>query len=259
MAVTAASGHGDGVKRFADKVAIVTGAANGIGAATAERLAREGASVLIADVDEAAGRDRAARITAGGGVAAFQRCDVASLDDWERLAAAALQQHGRIDLVHNNAYTVTVAPTHELDERDWDRMIDVCLKQVFLSVKTCMPALIESRGCIVNTSSIHALIGFPRQAGYDAAKGGVSALTRELAGEYGPEVRVNSVLPGAITTNAWRGVGEEERQAFARLTPAQRFGTPEEVAAVVCFLASDEAAYVTGQNIVVDGGLGIIR
>ena len=247
------------MSRFARKVAIVTGAAHGIGAATAARLAREGATVLIADVDEDAGERTALRIAAAGGDASFQRCDVASLADWEALAAVARERHGGIDIVHNNAYTVTVGATHELDERDWDRMIDVCLKQVFLSVKACMPALVERDGCMINTSSIHALIGFPRQAGYDAAKGGVSALTRELAGEYGPRVRVNAVLPGAITTNAWRGVSQDDRDAFARLAPAKRFGTPEEVAAVVCFLASDDAAYVTGQNIVVDGGLGIVR
>jgi NAD(P)-dependent dehydrogenase (short-subunit alcohol dehydrogenase family) len=245
--------------RFAGKVAIVTGAAHGIGAASAARFAAEGAAVLIADIDEAAGRETAARISAAGGDAAFQRCDVASLADWEALAAAAQERGGGIDVVHNNAYTITVGPTHELDERDWDRMIDVCLKQVFLSVKACMPSLLERGGCMVNTSSIHALVGFPQQAGYDAAKGGVSALTRELAAEYGPRVRVNAVLPGAIATNAWRGVSQADRDAFARLTPAQRFGTPAEVAAVVCFLASDDAAYVTGQDIVVDGGLGIVR
>jgi NAD(P)-dependent dehydrogenase (short-subunit alcohol dehydrogenase family) len=242
------------MSRFAGKAVIVTGAANGIGAATAARFAAEGAAVVVADVDVAAGEAVARRI---GGT--FQRCDVASLEQWQELAETTIARHGGIDVVHNNAYTIVRAPTHELAEDDWDRMIDVCLKQVFLSVKACMPTLLERSGTLVNTSSIHALIGFAQAAGYDAAKGGVSALTRQLAVEYGPRVRVNAVLPGAIETRAWDGVETAGREAFAQLTPARRFGTPEEVAAAVCFLASDDAAYITGQELVVDGGLGIMR
>lgn len=240
--------------RFAGRAVIVTGAANGIGAATAARFAAEGASVVVADVDAAAGEAVAQRI--GG---SFVRCDVSSADDWTALAATTIERHGGIDVVHNNAFTIVRGPTHELAEADWDRMIDVCLKQVFLSVKACMPALLERSGALVNTSSIHALVGFAEQAGYDAAKGGVSALTRQLAVEYGPGVRVNAVLPGAIETRVWDGVDTAGREAFAALTPARRFGTPEEVASAVCFLASEDAAYITGQNLVVDGGLGIMR
>jgi NAD(P)-dependent dehydrogenase (short-subunit alcohol dehydrogenase family) len=245
--------------RFEDRVAIVTGAANGIGAACARRFAAEGASVVIADLDDAAGEAVAASIAETGGAAKFEHGDVASAADWERLAGTAIETFGGIDVVHNNAHVVVVKPTHELTEDEWRRQLDVCLTQVFLSVKACMPTLVERRGAMVNTSSIHALVGFPRQAGYDAAKGGVSALTRELAAEYGPEVRVNAVLPGAIETRAWDGVSDADRQAFADLVVARRFGTPEEIAAAVAFLASDDAAYITGQNLVVDGGLGIWR
>jgi NAD(P)-dependent dehydrogenase (short-subunit alcohol dehydrogenase family) len=240
--------------RFAGKVAVVTGAASGIGAATARRLAAEGARVAVADVDEPGGAAVAGDI---GDAARFHRCDVSRLADWQRMVRAVVAEHGGVDVVHNNAYSIVRGPTHELGEADWDRTIAVCLKQVFLSVKTCMPHLLERRGAMVNTSSIHAVLGFPGDAAYDAAKGGVSSLTRELAAEYGPAVRVNAVLPGGIDTPAWDAVDQAGKDGFARRTAARRLGRPEEVAAAVCFLASDEASYITGQNLIVDGGLGI--
>jgi len=150
-------------------------------------------------------------------------------------------------------------PTHELDERDWNRQMDVCLKQVFLSVKTAMPHLIEAHGVMINTSSVHALMGFSQHAAYDAAKGAISALTRQLAVEYGPDVRVNAVLPGGILTAAWDGVSEGEIAHFAGQAVAKRLGHPEEVAAVVAFLASEDASYITGEGVVVDGGWSITR
>jgi NAD(P)-dependent dehydrogenase (short-subunit alcohol dehydrogenase family) len=240
------------MRRFEDKVAIVTGGASGIGAATAKRLAAEGAMVVIADVADPPREQGSASI-------AFQHCDVASLADWQALASETVRRFGRIDVVHNNAYTVVIGPTHELAEEDWDRQIDVCLKQVFLSVKTCMPRLLETGGAMVNTSSVHALIGYQGYAAYDAAKGGMCSLTRQLAAEYGPRVRVNAVLPGAIATPAWDDLPESARQSAAERAPAKRLGSPEEVAAAVCFLASDDAAFITGASLVVDGGWTITK
>ena len=243
--------------RFTEKVALVTGAANGIGAATARRFAAEGARVIIADVQDERGESVAAQIVATGGTAVYQHCDVSSLAEWQVLAALALQRFGRLDIVHNNAFTIVYAQAHELEERDWDRQIAVCLKAVYLSVKTCMPHLLAAGGVMINTSSVHALMGFRRHVAYDAAKGAISALTRELAAEYGPRVRVNAVLPGGIQTAAWEHNTPEEITRFEQQTPAGRLGQPEEIAAAVCFLASDDASYITGANLVVDGGWSI--
>jgi NAD(P)-dependent dehydrogenase (short-subunit alcohol dehydrogenase family) len=242
--------------RFAGRVAIVTGGASGIGAATARRIAAEGGSVVVADVQIGPGEEVARSL---GGHGLFQRCDVSSLADWVALADATIGRFGRLDIVHNNAYIVKVHPTHELSEEEWDRQIAVCLKQVFLSVKTCMPHLVASNGAMVNTSSVHAVMGFALHSAYDACKGGISALTRELAAEYAPHVRVNAVLPGGIDTAAWAGRPQSELDGFSRLTPAGRLGTAEEVAAAVCFLASDDASYITGANLVVDGGFTITK
>lgn len=243
--------------RFADKVAIVTGAASRIGAATAQRFAAEGARVVLADIQDGRGEAVAAEIRAGGGTAVYCRCDVSVLADWRALADLAVRQDGHIDIVHNNAYAEVKGLTHELDETAWERQLAVCLKSVFLSVKTCMPHLLAAEGAMVNTASVHALFGFPRRAAYGASKGAICALTRELAAEYGPTVRVNAVLPGAILTPAWNNPTIEQREEQARQIVARRLGRPEEVAAAVCFLASSDASYITGTNLVVDGGWSI--
>jgi NAD(P)-dependent dehydrogenase (short-subunit alcohol dehydrogenase family) len=247
------------VTRFVGKVAIVTGAASGIGAATARRLAAEGASVVLADIQDERGERVVAEIVRADSKAFYQRCDVSSLADWDAMVAATLGRFGRLDLIHNNAYTIVRGSTHEQAEVDWDRQIAVDLKQVFLSVKAGMTHLLEAEGVMVNTSSVHAVMGFRHDAAYDAAKGGIAALTRSLAAEYGPRVRVNAVLPGAILTPAWDGTTEDERATFAEQAPAKRLGAPEEVAAAVCFLASDDASYITGASLVVDGGWTITK
>jgi len=243
---------------FTGKVAIVTGAASGIGAATVRRLADEGASVVVADIQDDRGTAVVRPITTRGGNAIYQHCDVASLDDWQTLADRTLEQFGQLDIVINNAYTLVKSPAHELAANAWDRQIDVCLKQVYLSVRACIPYM-GAGGAIVNTSSVHALVGLRGHPAYAAAKGALCALTRQLAVEYGPAIRVNAVLPGAIMTPASAGMPAEAEAEFTRHIVARRLGTAEEVAAAICFLASDDSSYITGANLVVDGGWTITK
>ncbi len=246
------------MSQFEEKVAIVTGAASGIGAATARRLASEGARVVVADVRDEQGEALVRELVGRGHEAIYRHCDVATMQDWQALGARVLTRFGCLDIVVNNAYTLVTAPAHELPEDAWDRQIAVCLKQVYLSVRVCMPALQSSGGSMVNISSVHALVGVAGHPAYAAAKGAICALTRQLAVEYGPEVRVNAVLPGAIDTPA-SAFTPETRAEFERHLVARRIGRPEEVAAVACFLASADASYVTGAALVVDGGWTITK
>ncbi|MBP2705921.1 SDR family oxidoreductase [Microbispora sp. RL4-1S] len=232
------------------KVAVVTGAASGIGAAVVDRFLREEARVIAVDVAEQdAGRPG---VLAIGG-------DVADAATWRRVAAAARDEFGRLDVLHSNASVVVRAPAHELAEGDWDRQIAVNLTATYLAVNACVGLLRDSRGAVVLSSSVHALAGLPAHPAYAAAKGGLVSLGRQLAVEYGPEVRVNTVLPGPILTPAWNGIGEEDRRRSVAGTAAARFGRPDEVAAAVTFLACEESSYVTGACLVVDGGWSAMK
>lgn len=238
--------------RFSEMVALVTGGGSGIGAATAERLAREGATVVIADVQNGPGIEVANMV--GG---AFVHCDVSSSSDWASLRDEVVEGWGRLDVFHSNAAFDLPAPAHELAEASWEHVLAVGLKATFLGMQALVDLLKASRGAVVVTSSVHALAGLPGHPAYAAAKGGLCALTRQLAVEYGPSVRVNAVLPGPILTPMWDRVTAEERELSARATVAGRLGTPEEVAAAVAFLASADASYVTGATLVVDGGWSV--
>lgn len=246
-------------QRLAGATALVTGGASGIGAASARRLAAEGARVLIADIDDGAGGALAAALQEAGLDAAYAHCDVSRAADWKALQELVGSRWGGLDVLHSNAYLEVPGAVHELAEDDWDRQLAVTLKGAYLGVSTFAQALAGSRGSVIITSSVHALVGMRGRPAYAAAKGGLTALTRQLAVEYGPQVRVNAVLPGPILTRAWGEIGEADRERAAAATVLERLGTPEEVAAVVAFLASADSSFITGASLVVDGGWSIVK
>jgi NAD(P)-dependent dehydrogenase (short-subunit alcohol dehydrogenase family) len=243
--------------RFSERTAIVTGAASGIGAATARRLADEGAAVVVADV-AAAGEEVSARISADGGRAAFVRADVAEERDWIAVRRAA-HAFGPVHLLVSNALTLDLAPAHETSRASWDRQLAVNLTGAFLGFRAVLDDLRATRGSAVLVSSVHAHAGLPGHPAYAASKGALLSLGRQLAVEYGPEVRVNTVLPGPVLTALWDRVDEAGRQRSAAATAARRLGRPEEVAAAIAFLGSQDASYVTGASLVVDGGWSVVK
>ena len=245
--------------RLADKTAIVTGAASGIGRGTAEMMAREGARVVAVDVNEVGLEQTVESIRLDGWTATACVADVGRDEQVRHMVQCAVDTYGGLQILHNNAYWHAPGPVCDLAEADWDRTLEVCLKALYLGCRHAIPVMRSSGGgAIVNTASVHSLAGFRDYAAYDAAKGGVIGITRSVAVDYGPEIRSNAVLPGAILTNAWDGLDDSIRKPYIERPPMKRLGLPEDIASAVVFLASDEASFITGASLVVDGGLTIV-
>lgn len=246
------------MERLNGRVALVTGAASGIGRATAERLAVEGASIVVTDIQDEAGAHVAAGIVELGGAAVFVHHDVTSPDDWELAVATAMREYGRLDILVNNAGMGDLAAIEDTTLADYEKTIAVDQTSVFLGMKTAGDALKESgHGSVVNISSIFGTSGgFGTSPGYHAAKGAVRTLTKNVALHWATEgVRVNSVHPGFIDTPILAATkGTPFETVMTDLTPMGRLGHPAEVAAGVAYLASDDASFVTGSELYIDGG-----
>ncbi len=249
--------------RFSGRTVIITGGAQGIGRACAERFAREGASVVIADIDDETGEKTAQEIVEAGGTCVFRECDVTKKLDVRNLVKFAVDEFGHLDFLINNAGIVHGADFLELEEEDFDRVLAVNLKGFFLTGQAAARQMVvqveagHPPGAIVNMSSVNAVLAIANQVPYSVSKGGINQLTKVMALSLATHgIRVNAIGPGSIMTEMLAAVANDEaakRKVLSR-TPMGRIGDPEEVASIAAFLCSEDASYVTGQCIYVDGG-----
>ncbi|MBB3931741.1 NAD(P)-dependent dehydrogenase (short-subunit alcohol dehydrogenase family) [Kaistia hirudinis] len=248
--------------RLQGKTAVITGAADGIGHAIASGMAREGASVYLADIDDAKGEAAAASIRSEGGKARYVHCDVSVEGDIAALIETAVEETGRIDvLVNNAAIAIGGMPVHEMTDAQWHRLIAVNLTSVFRGCKFALPHMIRQKsGSVINMASAQGHVGLDGWTAYAGAKGAVLSMTRQMAVEFGPVgVRFNSISPGTIATpmneKVIADLGEHVARAWVKMHPIGRIGKPEEVAEAAIYLASDAAGFTTGIDLKVDGGL----
>jgi NAD(P)-dependent dehydrogenase (short-subunit alcohol dehydrogenase family) len=245
------------------RVAVITGAGSGIGRAMALQFSREGAYILAADVNKAAVEATASEIMENGGKCETCQVDVTLPEQVKRMMDVALQAYDRIDILCNNAGIGSTTDVVDCEPDEWDRVMAVNVRSVFLGCKYVIPHMIEQGGgVIINTASVAGMVGLPKRAVYSASKGAVIALTRQVAIEYVEQnIRVNCICPGTVDS-PWVGrllnQSDDPQAARAALTarqPMGRLGTPEEVAAAALYLASDDASFITGTGLVIDGGL----
>ena len=241
------------VRRFEDSVAVVTGSTRGIGAEVAKRFAREGASVVVTGRTREAGERTVEAIRDADGEAVFVHADMRDHDDIAALFEATVEAYGGVDVLVNNAGVETETGVTEATVEEWELVVETDFRAFWLCAKEAADRM--NSGAIVNTSSNHAFLTMPKMFPYNAVKAGINGMTRAMALDLGPHIRVNTVNPGWIAIG--RTVSEmndDRRRELASLHPVGRLGTPEDVAAAVAFLASDEAGFVTGTTLIVDGG-----
>lgn len=243
---------------YAGRTAVITGSAGGIGAATARRLAEAGAQIFLIDRSPAV-MDLRDELLTTGPVAAHVM-DVSDETAWATAATKCREALGAPQILVSNAFTVEVSSLDSTSLQSWENQLRVNLTGAFLASRVFLDDLVSSgNGTAVLVSSVHAHFGLPGRAAYASTKAGLTGLARQLAAEYGPELRVNSVLPGPVLTGAWHEIAHDVRDASAAATALGRLGSPSEIAAAIAFLCSDRASFITGTELTVDGGWSITK